>query len=80
MTERRFWSERRKRYGRMFIAAVAVVLLLAGCGKQFDVDVPSGDMDDDELIVVGVSQIGSESVWRTANTASIQEVCTKENG
>lgn len=80
MTERRFWSERRKRYGRMFIAAVAVVLLLAGCGKQFDVDVPSGDMDDDELIVVGVSQIGSESVWRTANTASIQEVFTKENG
>ena len=62
MTERRFWSERRKRYGRMFIAAVTVVLLLAGCGKQFDVDVPSGDMEDDELIVVGVSQIGSESV------------------
>ena len=64
----------------MFIAAVTVVLLLAGCGKQFDVDVPSGDMEDDELIVVGVSQIGSESVWRTDNTGSIQEVFTKENG
>ena len=35
---------------------------------------------DENLIVVGVSQLGSESVWRTANTASIQEVFTKEKG
>ena len=35
---------------------------------------------DENLIVVGVSQIGSESVWRTANTASIQRAFTKENG
>lgn len=35
---------------------------------------------DESLIVVGVSQVGSESVWRTANTASIQNVFTKENG
>ncbi len=40
-----------------------------------------GEMSPDEnLIVVGVSQIGSESVWRTANTASIQRAFTKENG
>ena len=35
---------------------------------------------DEDLIVVGVSQIGSESVWRTENTASIQEAFTKEKG
>lgn len=35
---------------------------------------------DENLIVVGVSQIGSESVWRTANSTSIQNVFTKENG
>lgn len=35
---------------------------------------------DENLIVVGVSQVGSESVWRTANTASIQSIFTKENG
>ena len=29
---------------------------------------------------MGVSQLGSESVWRTANTASIQETFTRENG
>lgn len=33
-----------------------------------------------DLIVVGVSQVGSESVWRTANTESLQRVFTKENG
>ncbi len=32
------------------------------------------------LIVVGVSQVGSESVWRTANTESLQKTFTKENG
>lgn len=36
--------------------------------------------EDENLIVVGVSQIGSESLWRTANTASIQNALTKENG
>lgn len=35
---------------------------------------------EEELIVVGVSQIGSESLWRTANTVSIQSALTKENG
>ncbi len=35
---------------------------------------------DENLIVVGVSQVGSESVWRTANSASIQRMFTKENG
>ena len=34
----------------------------------------------ENLIVVGVSQVGSESVWRTANTESIQQVFTQENG
>lgn len=35
---------------------------------------------DEDLIVVGVSQLGSESAWRTANTASIQNALTSENG
>lgn len=32
------------------------------------------------LIVVGVSQVGSESIWRTAHTASIQNVLSPDNG
>ncbi len=35
---------------------------------------------DDNLIMVGVSQLGSESVWRTANTESVQNALTRENG
>ena len=40
---------------------------------------PSTEIDSD-LVVVGFSQLGSESLWRTANTASIQKALTKENG
>lgn len=36
--------------------------------------------EDDELISVGFCQIGSESVWRTANSNSIQNTFTEKNG
>ena len=67
--------------GRIVIAAL-LVLLLAGCAGTHGVEQPEDTRTpvDDNLIVVGVSQVGSESVWRTANTASIQNVFTKENG
>lgn len=39
----------------------------------------SEDINSD-LIIVGFSQLGSESDWRTANTKSIQNALTKENG
>ncbi|HEX3030438.1 MAG TPA: ABC transporter substrate-binding protein [Clostridia bacterium] len=39
----------------------------------------SEDIDSDSIIV-GFSQLGSESDWRTANTKSIQNALTKENG
>lgn len=62
-------------------AAVLFLFLLGGCGKQFNVEEEEGETAaDEEMIVVGVSQLGSESVWRTANTASIQETFTRENG
>lgn len=32
------------------------------------------------MIVVGISQLGSESVWRSANTVSIQQAISKEKG
>ena len=60
------------------------LLLLVGCGTRWDIQTETTEdiltPMDDNLIVVGVSQIGSESVWRTANTSSIQNVFTKENG
>ena len=35
---------------------------------------------ESDLIIVGFSQLGSESDWRTANTKSIQNALTKQNG
>ena len=75
-----------KRAGHLYFGLVLpvllLVMLLAGCyaapgeKKTEDMRTPI----DENLIVVGVSQVGSESVWRTANTASIRKAFTKENG
>lgn len=70
-----------RKYMRVTAAAVLFLLLLGGCGKQFRIEEENQDNTaDEDLIVVGVSQLGSESVWRTANTASIQNTFTRENG
>lgn len=58
-----------------------IVCLLMGCGKTFDIqETENIKTDEENLIVVGVSQVGSESVWRTANTTSLQQTFTRENG
>ncbi|MDO5540927.1 MAG: ABC transporter substrate-binding protein [Eubacteriales bacterium] len=38
------------------------------------------DQVDENLIVVGVSQVGAESDWRNAHTESIKSALTSENG
>jgi simple sugar transport system substrate-binding protein len=60
------------------IAAVLTVLLysvfvLAGCAKQ-------EPAKEDDLIVIGMSQVGAESDWRQADTASMKAVFTEANG
>jgi len=58
-----------------------LVAYTTGCGMFGPI--VSEDLEtstDSDLIVVGFSQLGSESLWRTANTASIQRALTKENG
>lgn len=40
----------------------------------------AGIADNSNLISVGVCQVGSESVWRTANTSSIKKALAEENG
>ena len=59
-----------------------ILLLLCGCsGKGTDssaVSDPAGESKN--LIVVGLSQVGSESDWRLANTRSYKETFTEENG
>lgn len=55
-------------------------LLCASC-SMFNPEIEQEvSTTDDDLIVVGYSQLGSESVWRTANTNSIQAALSEENG
>ena len=60
----------------MFVL-VALVLLGSPLSSSKVQETPA---EDDNLIVVGVSQVGSESVWRSAHTQSIQDAFTRENG
>ncbi|MBQ6364703.1 MAG: ABC transporter substrate-binding protein [Lachnospiraceae bacterium] len=64
---------------RPLCAVLAALILLisiccAGCGQK---DVP---VQEEDLIRVGFSQVGSESDWRMANTASMISALSEENG
>lgn len=71
-----------KKYIWAVIPALFVLVFWALLGNPFRIgkiqETPLNE--DDNLIVVGVSQVGSESVWRSAHTKSIQDAFTKENG
>lgn len=83
-------------FGVLLLAAAIISLMIgiAGCcfspgfsdtelsGREGE-DIDNADVftnKDGDLITIGFSQIGSESQWRTANTASIQNMLTKEDG
>ena len=57
-----------KRFIQMTLAAAAAALLMACSGGGSD----SAPGNGSKAIVLGFSQIGAESEWRTANTTSIQ--------
>lgn len=59
-----------------------ISLLLSGCaGQQKDTSAYEDSEEySEDYIVVGVSQVGSESDWRLLNTRSYQETFTEENG
>src|SRR5690242_20619389 len=55
----------------------ALALFAAGCGGDSD---SGGGSASGDLIKVGFAQTGSESGWRSANTESMKEAFSKENG
>lgn len=60
---------------------LVLVLMLMIFGSRLFTDVEEmTQVEKDNRIVVGVSQLGSESGFRTANTESVQNAFTKENG
>ena len=68
------------------IAVLSAMLFLGGCsGAEIqEDDIYTGMQEltevDENLIVVGYSQVGSESDWRLAHTKSIKEALTEGNG
>ena len=61
---------------RRYLAALtALVLLLAACAPR-----QTGEEPETSLTVVGISQVGSESGFRVANSESMRAVFTEEAG
>lgn len=63
--------------GRKIAALLSLLLytvfVFAGCQKP-------EEQKKDDLIVIGMSQVGAESDWRQADTASMKSVFTEANG
>lgn len=59
------------------VAAACLVIALCGCIMKTQQAPPS---EEENLIVVGFSQVGAESEWRVANTESIKSALSEENG
>ncbi len=57
--------------------AIGSCLMAAACGTQPQEE---NEMASDEYIVVGFSQLGAESDWRSANTESMKSTFTMANG
>lgn len=61
---------------RRIIAIIEILVLMALCFTGC----VSNEKQDEDLIVIGISQTGAESDWRAANTESMRAVFTEENG
>ena len=59
---------------KKMVTALLAVSMLAGLSA---VNVMAAD---DDTITVGFSQVGAESDWRTANSQSMKDTFSKENG
>lgn len=67
---------------RLVSIILAGVLLLGGCGAKEVSNTEDTTAEDQfsEEIVIGFSQLGAESDWRTANTQSMKDTFTADKG
>ena len=73
----------KKRVVSILLCVAMKADMVAGCGSSSDGGSSSDSGEDSgsgDVITVGFSQVGAESDWRTANTESMQETFTEENG
>lgn len=70
----------RKKYCLAVLFMIAALLFTACNGTDLQTQKTNMPPEDENLIVIGVSQLGSESMWRTANTNSLRETFSRDNG
>ena len=73
------------KFNKLFVKIIMVSLLLfaVGCSKSKETtenNTQSDSQYNGNLTVIGFSQLGAESDWRSANTQSMKETFTEENG
>ena len=61
---------------RLTLLFLSFILLLSGCTPY----IRQTPEEETSLITVGFSQVGAESDWRVANTESMRESLSEENG
>ncbi len=66
----------KKKAAGILIGILAAAGTLAGCAARQ----PAQEEEEKDLITVGFSQVGAESDWRIANTESMKEALSEENG
>lgn len=67
----------------IFIMIILAVISLAGCfdsARENNEQQVQEVASEEECIVVGFSQLGAESNWRSANTESMKNTFVRENG
>lgn len=71
----------KKRTVSVLLCVAMTAAMVAGCGSKGGEDAAAdkGDSGSD-VITVGFSQVGAESDWRTANSESMKETFSEENG
>lgn len=74
-----FQLNKRVRTISALLALSAFVMSIAGCTPQ-NPDVSSESEEASNNIVVGFSQLGAESDWRSANTDSMKETFSAQDG
>lgn len=61
---------------KIWILLLLVLCMFSACGSEAE----TSEQTEQDLIVVGISQVGAESDWRVANSESMKAVFSEENG